>query len=98
MTTAVTTSGIRRAVLNGKIEHTPGGLGPHDLKKNKTGRIVSVSKSKLAKSSYNKQGNNGLKGWIKACFMAEEKLGYRDVPIKKGTKFYNTARKIYDEM
>jgi hypothetical protein len=98
MSSAVTTPGIKRAVFEGRLAHTHGGLTKGQLKENKTGKIVSVKKSSLAKASYNAQGLDGPKGWIRACSLASDELGYRECPIRKGTKFYQLAKKIHREV
>ena len=42
--------GTRAQVMHGNAHHTSGGLTKKDLKYNKAGRIVSVRKSRTAKS------------------------------------------------
>jgi DNA replicative helicase MCM subunit Mcm2 (Cdc46/Mcm family) len=44
----------RVRVMNGTISHTPGGLGKKDLRMNKWGRIVSVTKSRPLKGKLKK--------------------------------------------
>lgn len=98
MSSATTNSGIKRAVYEGRLSHTSGRLGANHLKENKRGKIVSVSASSAAKNNYNKQGNDGPKGWTTACKYAANDLGYWPVPIKKGTEFYKLAKSYYQEM
>lgn len=98
MSSATTNIGIKRAVLEGRLSHTAGNLSSSDLKENKSGRVVSKKASTSAKKNYNKQGNDGPKGWNKACQMAAKELEFWPVPIKKGTKFYNLAKKYHNEM
>ena len=98
MSSAVTKSGIKRAVYEGRISHTSGRLTGDHLKENKRGRVVSVAASSAAKKNYNKQGNHGPKGWMNACKHAADDLGYWPVPVKKGTDFYNLAKKYHKDM
>ncbi len=98
MTTAETSSGIKRAVYEGRLAHTPGKLSPSSLKQSKSGKIVSKKASISAKKNFNKQGDSGPKGWVAACKLAASELNEWPVPIKKGTKFYNLAKKYFDAM
>lgn len=98
MTTAQTSSGIKRAVYEGRLAHTPGKLSPSALKQNKNGKIVSKKASASAKKNFNKQGESGPKGWIAACKLAANELGEWPVPVKKGTKFYKLAKQYFDSM
>ena len=98
MSSATTNSGIKRAVYEGRLSHTSGRLTGNELKENKQGKIVSVSASSAAKKNYNKQGNDGPKGWTAACKHAASDLGHWPVPIKKGTEFYKLAKSYYQEM
>ena len=59
---------------------------------------MSVAASKAAKKNYNKQGNDGPKGWMMACKKAAADLGHWPVPVKRGTKFYNLAKQYHEEM
>ena len=98
MSSAVTTSGIKRAVYEGRLSHTSGKLTEGHLKENKRRSIVSISASSAAKNNYKKQGNSGPKGWMKACKHASEDLGYWPVPIEKGTEFYKLAKEYHKDM
>ena len=98
MSSAVTTSGIKRAVYEGRLSHTAGNLGKAQLKENKRGTIVSAKASASAKKNFNAQGNQGPKGWVAACKLAAAELGEWPVPVKKGTKFHNLARQYFDSM
>ena len=98
MSKAVTTSGIKRAVYEGRISHTSGRLTESQLKENKRGRVVSVAGSNAAKKNYKKQGNSGPKGWMTACKHAASDLGHWPVPVKKGTEFYKLAKKYHKDM
>ena len=90
--TAKTVAGCNRQVWSGKAKKTKSGLSKKDLKKSKSGKIVSKKKSLLGK----KRGGP-LKAWRdsvkKAC--EELKVPYEVAP-KKGTDLYVAARKIYD--
>lgn len=97
MSSAVTNAGLKRAVYERRLSKT-GTLTENHLKENKRGRVVSVAASKAAKNNYNKQGNDGPKGWMKACKAAAEELGHWPVPVKKGTQFYKLAKKYHEEM
>ena len=98
MSSAVTKSGIKRAVYEGRLTHTSGRLTVDQLKENKRGRIVSVAASDAAKKNYKQQGNSGPKGWMTACKHASSDLGYWPVPVKKGTEFYKLAKKYHKNM
>lgn len=51
--TAKTLAGQRRQVWEGRAEKTRGGLTRSDLKRSKTGKIVSSKASKASKQRYN---------------------------------------------
>ncbi len=95
---AKTTAGRNRAVKEGRLDSTPGGLKKQDLTYNSRDRVVSKEKHKLGKTLYKEMGNEGLKGWNKACEMASDELGYWPVPIKKRTKFYKLAKSNFDDL
>jgi len=66
-----------------------------DLKENKNGRIVSRKSSSQGKKRFNK----GLKKWCQATAQARKELGITGFKaVKKGTRYYKLARKIYDEL
>jgi len=86
--------GSRRQVLSGKVKKTQGGLTADKLTRNKNGKIVSKKASQRAKRNFKK---NGLGKWVKAVQQARKALKVKGfVAIKKGTKLYKAARKIYD--
>ena len=92
-----TLAGKRRAIYNGTYVGTT--LNADDLTENTYGKIVSVRASQAAKKKYKSSSpTSGPKGWIKACKKASKELGFWPVPLKKGTKFYNLAKKYYDAM
>lgn len=98
MSTATTTAGRNRAVKEGRLDSTPGGNTKKDLTFNSRDRVVSKEKHKLGKALYKEMGDEGLKGWNKACEMAADELGYWQVPIKKRTKFYKLAKENFEEL
>merc|ERR1712230_103129 len=86
--------GSRRQVFNGSRPKTKGGLNKGHLVRNKNGKIVSAKASAAAKIRYKK---NGLDKWISAVQKVRKQMGLSGfVAIKKGTKYYNEVRKIYD--
>ena len=86
---------MNRAVLEERRSETPGGNRPRNLRWNSKGAAVSKKKSQNAKKLFSELGLKGPKGWTKACAMASTKLGYHPVPVKKGTEFYQVAKKIH---
>merc|ERR1712113_611532 len=77
-------------VWKGRSQKTQGGLMKSALKKNKSGKIVSVKRS-----------NNAMKGksskWIAAVNKARKQLKIKGfVAIKKGTTLYKTAKSLYN--
>ena len=54
--TAETTAGQRRQVYEGRAQMTAGGLKKKDLKRSKTGKIVSRRASKAAKRNFQRNG------------------------------------------
>jgi hypothetical protein len=91
-----TVKGKRRRVWNG--EESCNGLQKASLVENKRGTIVSKTKHKSAKELYNQLDLHGPKGWMLACKEAQSDLGYWPVPIKRGTKFYNHAHEIWNQL
>ena len=71
-------------------------LKKEQLIKTKRNTIVSKKKHIIGKENWKNMDTYGPKGWMAACKEASKLLGYWPVPIKKGTPFYITARKIYD--
>merc|ERR1719189_2946656 len=61
----------RALVFRGSKQKTPGGLTKDTLTKNKTGRIVSKSKSARGKNNF---ANSALKRWIDAVKQARKEL------------------------
>merc|ERR1711944_53306 len=61
----------RASVFHGRKEKTYTGLTKASLIKNKAGRIVSKSRSALAKRNF---GNSGLKAWCDAVKAARKAL------------------------
>jgi hypothetical protein len=86
----------RRRVLSGTALKTAGGLTASDLKRNKSGRIVSRKKSARAASSKNRAY---LRAWRQAVQQAADRLGVDAVVApRRGTPLYIAARRIYDAM
>merc|ERR1712110_552809 len=68
-------------------------LRKKDLRKSKSGKIVSKKQSDLAKKRMKK---GGISKWLKAVMKARKALKLKGfVACKKGTKYYRTARKFY---
>merc|ERR1712060_163194 len=84
-------TGSLRRVWSGTAKYTKGGLTKKDLCLNKRGRVIS--KKKLASS---KKSFQNIKPWLAAVNRARKELklvGF--VPCKRGTAYYNLARKYY---
>jgi len=65
-----------------------------DLKENKNGKIVSRKSSSQGKKRF-----KGLKKWCQATAQARKELGITGfVAVKKGTRYYKLAKKIYNEL
>ena len=78
-------------VMNGTLDHTPGGLTKKNIKtvsKNGTKHYVSKKKSKQAKKNFS--------AWNKAVSKAKKELGYakNDFVLVKGD-LLKRAREIY---
>merc|ERR1712131_187814 len=85
--------GTRLQVFRGTKERTAGGLMKKDLMKNKRGKVISKKAYKKGRALL----NSGIGKWSKAVVEAREKLGITGFcAVKKGTKLYKMARKIYD--
>merc|ERR1719411_2392297 len=85
--------GSKNQVFRGTREKTVGGLKKSDLVRNKWGKVVSKKKNSYGKKIYKK---HGLSKWIDAFMQARKNLGVKGfVPVKKGTKLYNEAMKLY---
>merc|ERR1719338_62097 len=84
-------TGSMRKVWNGSAMYTKGGLMKKDLCVNKRGKVVS--RKQLAAG---KRAIKGLSGWLKATMMARKQLGLTGfVACKKGTQYYQLAKKLY---
>merc|ERR1712110_261314 len=80
-------------VFRGSSDKTSGGLKKTDLKKSKTGKIVSASMSNNAQKNFHKT----IKGWLAATKKARAELKVKGfVAIKKDTPLYKKAKEIYD--
>ena len=90
--TAETLAGQRRQVYEGRALMTRGGLTKSDLKQDKDGKIISKAASKASK-----RRSSPLKAWVAASRDACDELDlYCDIgTVKKGTKVYKLAKKIY---
>lgn len=73
------------------------GLKASQLVVNKRGTVVSSIKRTQGSERYNQLNIDGPKGWNDACKETRNLLGYWPVPIKKGTEFYDMAKKIFEE-
>lgn len=81
------TVGTKQQVWNKTAEQTSGGLKRKDLKKNKQGKVVSKEKSKLAKKN--------LAKWRSAVKVAVKDEKNCPLFVKKGTRVYREAKKIF---
>lgn len=98
--TATTTAGQHRQVFEGRAGKTSGGLTKQNLKKSKSGKIVSVKKSNLGKKIAKKNGlADYAKDWRAAVQEACNKHndGNYTVP-RKNTPLYKAAKKIYNQL
>merc|ERR1712203_1026509 len=79
-------------VFRGSREKSGGGLKKGDLKKNRTGKIVSAKMSAAAKKNYHR-----IKAWVEATKKARAALKVKGfVAIKKGSPLYKKTKEIYD--
>lgn len=93
--------GTMSQVHSGNAHETTSGLTASDIKqiplgKGKGSRYVSKKRHNVSKKNY--KNNKSLKAWTDALKQAKRELG--DVPpaeIKKGTKHYALAKKIYNQ-
>ena len=70
------------------------GQSKAQLMKSKSGKIVSKKANAAGKRAFKR---NGLGKWLKAVQQARKQLKVTGfVAIKKGSKLYNAARKIYN--
>ena len=89
-------NGSRVKVFHGTADATVGGLKRGNLKRSKSGKIVSAEKSQLAKDKFHAAGS-GIKKWSGAYKKARRELGVTGfAPPKKGTALYKLTRKYYD--
>lgn len=86
--TATTRAGQNRQVYEGRAKKTKSGLTKKDLKKSKTGKIVSRKKSMKAKKHA-----APLSAWRKALKKACKEKGVPYTIPKKGTALYKLAKK-----
>ena len=83
--------GSRAAVMNGSADETVGRLKSRDLKKNKSGKLVSKKQSANGKKNY-----EHIKGWTNSVKKARKMLGIKGFQaVKKGSRLYNTAKEIH---
>merc|ERR1719231_2107305 len=76
----------RRHLFAGKISKTASGMGKGDFVKNKSGKIVSKTRSALSKKNT----------WIAACQKARKELKVKGFAvIKKGTPLYKKAKELH---
>merc|ERR1712228_210924 len=85
--------GKKWQVWKGTRQRTAGGLTKKDLRKSKSGKIVSKKQSQLARK---RMRNGGISRWLKAVMAARKALKLTGfVACKKGTKYYRKARAFY---
>merc|ERR1712138_133343 len=89
----VSVVGKKWQVWKGTRQRTAGGLTKKDLRKSKSGKIVSKKQSTLARK---RMRNGGISRWLKAVMAARKALKLTGfVACKKGTKYYKKARAFY---
>jgi len=87
------TVGSRASVMHGNALHTSGGLKKSDLKRNKSGSIVSKKKSVGA----SRKESPLLVAWrqsVKDTYKLSKYNG-KFIPLKKGTTFYKDVKAAY---
>merc|ERR1711964_62860 len=89
--------GKKASVFRGNKGKTVGGLKKTDLKKSKTGKIVSRKMSERGQKIYKK---NGLQKWIDAVMRARKDLGIKGFCAVggkkgKGVQLLQKARAFY---
>merc|ERR1719498_2289193 len=78
----------RRHLFAGKISKTASGMTKGDFVQNKSGKIVSKTRSAFGKKS----------PWIAACQRARKELKIKGFAvIKKGTPLYKKAKELYNQ-
>jgi hypothetical protein len=98
--------GSKRQVFNGTAEMTAGGLRRDDLVKVRRGTRVFVDRegNKRKRSVYSivskKKRSRGKKNtWAQAVQKARKKMGITGFQqLKKGTKFYQEAKRINEQI
>merc|ERR1712007_343711 len=89
----VSVVGKKWQVWKGTRARTAGGLTKKDLRKSKSGKIVSKKQSQLARK---RMKNGGISRWLKAVMAARKALKLTGfVACKKGTKYYRKAKAFY---
>jgi hypothetical protein len=89
----VSVVGKKWQVWKGTRARTAGGLTKKDLRKSKSGKIVSKKQSDLARKRMKK---GGISKWLKAVMRARKFLKLKGfVACKKGTAYYRKARHYY---
>merc|ERR1712072_326103 len=89
----VSVVGKKWQVWKGTRQRTAGGLTKKDLRKSKSGKIVSKKQSMLARK---RMRNGGISRWLKAVMAARKALKLTGfVACKKGTKYYRKAKAFY---
>merc|ERR1712228_792356 len=89
----VSVVGKKWQVWKGTRQRTAGGLTKKDLRKSKSGKIVSKKQSTLARR---RMAKGGISRWLKAVMAARKALKLTGfVACKKGTKYYRKARAFY---
>merc|ERR1712232_634305 len=85
--------GKKWQVWKGTRQRTAGGLTKGDLRKSKSGKIVSKKQSDLARK---RMRTGGIGKWLRAVKRARKALRLKGfVACKKGTAFYRKARSFY---
>jgi hypothetical protein len=84
-------TGSLRQVWNGTAKYTKGGLMKQDLCVNKRGKVLSKKRALSARRAF-----ENILPWLKAVKRARKELGLEGfVPCKRGTKYYQLAKKYY---
>merc|ERR1712138_350259 len=87
--------GKKWQVWKGTRDRTAGGLTKKDLRKSKSGKIVSKKQSNLARRRMKK---GGISKWLAAVMRARKALKLKGfVACKKGTAYYRKARAFYNK-
>merc|ERR1712232_841467 len=80
----------KSSVFKGTKAKTSGGLSKGDLKKSKSGKIVSAKMSNNAKKRFAK---SPLAKWSAALKKVYKQMGFKKfVPCKKGTAYYKAVK------